>query len=163
MQALNSNVMKVLNLKARSMSVARVTLYNIKYVIMKAIIRYCYFSPKMSFSCRNYPDERRQCLDAIPYTLSQENNFRMQHILSLWNFVIIGYTLLSNQTLFLYIVYVGISYHSFKIMMLILLIILTTIINIFFTQAIRKISKVSMQYVIYIKINTHNGPVIISI
>ena len=44
MQALNSNVMKLaLNLKARSRSVARVTLYNIKYVIMKAIIHYYHF------------------------------------------------------------------------------------------------------------------------
>ena len=39
MQALNSNVMKLaLNLKARSMSVARVTVYNVKCVIMKAIL-----------------------------------------------------------------------------------------------------------------------------
>ena len=50
MQALKSNVMNLaLNLKGRSRSVARVTLYNIKYVIMKAIIRYCYLSPKVSW------------------------------------------------------------------------------------------------------------------
>ena len=50
MQALNSNVMESdFDLKARSMSVASVNLYNIKYVIMKAIIHYCYFSQKCHF------------------------------------------------------------------------------------------------------------------
>ena len=43
-----------LNLKARSRSVARITFYNIRYVIMRAII-HCHFSQKIKIFSPKLP------------------------------------------------------------------------------------------------------------